>query len=30
MNKTKGPKRKIHHEHKVSFGSALKKNVRLL
>ncbi len=30
MYKSKGQKRKNHHEHKVSFGSALKKNVRIL
>ncbi len=30
MDKTKGKKKKIHHEHKLSFGSALKQNVSLL
>ncbi len=28
MDKTKGKKKKIHHEHKLSFGGALKQNVR--
>jgi hypothetical protein len=28
MDKTKGKKRKIQHEPKLSFGSALKQNVR--
>ncbi len=27
MDKTKGKKKKIHHEPKLSFGSALKHNV---
>ena len=30
MDKTKDKKKKIHHQHKLSFGSALKQNVRIL
>ena len=30
MDKTKDKKKKIHHQHKLSFGSALKQNVRII